>query len=263
MQRSVDRRMLLAMMMAGVLGFAIAGRTAPAAAQAPPLSSDDLLQLVLPAGPDGERLGVIAWARYDAITPAGAPEIVVALLYETPAPFGTTDLRRLVNRVIWNGRAYEAAAKNDPGDVLSGELRRLGQPSWSVSIDLARQATDAGLEYVATYAGSGPLDNGGPGMLTLTELLGPDGSSLWRRITNLSERTAAGTEPTRSVSVTYRIEHAGNGPVRLLAAVSEVSTITPPTAGATPVMQLERFEENYVLDGGRFRLVTRSIVLQP
>ncbi len=263
MLRSFGRLALIALVATGLLGTVWFGRPSPLDAQAPPLSSEELLGHVLPAGSGGGRPGVIAWARYDGVTPAGSPDILVALLYETPAPFGTTEVRRLVNRVVWNGRAYEAARKDDPGEVLSGDAARLGRPTWSVSIDLSLRQTDAGLMYVATYAGSGPLDHGGPGTLTLTELLSPDSSLLWRRITELSERRAAGVEPSQAISVAYRVERAGNGPDRLIATVAETRTLGGDAPGAMPAVQLERFEEVYVREGGGFRLVTRSILLQP
>ena len=123
-------------------GFAVAigGATlyasTAASQQPPPLASEEMLRLVLPLDESGRRPAVLAWARIDGVsTRDGAPEIFVALLYETAAPFDQTDLRRLVNRVRWDGERYEAARQDEPGEVLEDELRWLMLPRWSVAIE--------------------------------------------------------------------------------------------------------------------------------
>src|SRR5262245_52241151 len=129
----------------------------PARAQTPPpLSSEDMLKLVLPPAPGGARPGVLAWARIDGASARdGSPEVFVALLYQTSAPFGQSDLRRLVNRVRWDGRAYVPDLVDEPGEVWEGNLSWFALPRWSVEIDITSNQSEGNPIYTVTYKGTG------------------------------------------------------------------------------------------------------------
>lgn len=252
-----------AVLVGGVAMIAAWGRGAESAQQPPPLASEDLLRLVLPLDAAGRRPGVIAWARLDSVS--GTPEAFVTVLYETPAPFGGMDLRRLVNRVRWTGSAYEAVEQNQPGEVLDGEAVWLGAPGWSVTIDASNNQSAGDPIYTVTYAGSGPLDDGSPAKLTLTELFRPSGALMWRRITESQFPGAPSPSgpTTRTVSVRYRISAMPNEPDRLIAEVAEATeAAAAPGGGAQPAV-LRRFTETYVLRNDRFELETRTITRIP
>ena len=252
--------MLVGMLLLG-LGAVGAGASSARASQAvPALSSEEMLRLVLPLDAAGRRAGVIAWARLDDFSARdGSPQVFVALLYETAAPFGRTEVRRLVNRVSWTDSRYQADLTDEPGDVLSDEPAWLGLPRWSVEIEIQSNRSEGNPIYTVAYRGSGPLAEGATGELTYTELFRPGADLLWSRLTEI--RTTAsrpgGGQDVYAETVTYRFEMGERGPDTLVAGVLESSTFVAAPGERPDTVRLQEYAELYPLRAGRYRLETR------
>lgn len=251
---------LVGVVLLGLSGMA-AGAVPARASQAPPaLSSEEMLRLVLPLDAAGQRPGVIAWARLDDFSARdGSPQVFVTLLYETAAPFGRTELRRLVNRVSWTGERYQADLPDEPGDVLSDEPAWLGLPRWSVEIEIRSNRSEGNPIYTVAYRGSGPLADGVTGDVTYTELFRPSTDFLWSRLTELRTVTprSGGGQDIYAESVTYRFEMGERGPDTLVAGVLESSTFVAVPGERPDTVRLQEYAELYPLRAGRYRLETR------
>jgi len=237
----------------------------PMIAQQPPpaLASEDLLRLVLPLDAAGRRPGVIAWARLDdASARDGSPLIFVTLLYETPAPFGGTDLRRLVNRVGWNGRQYVALREDEPGEVWEGDLAALALRGWSVEIEVASNQSEGNPIYTVVYKGNGSQSGAGAHLLSVTELFRPSTDLLWRRVTDARLLAADGV--THSERVRWRFEPPRDGAAmpRLIADIEETTEVPQP-GSSTPLLGLRLFIETYLFEAEGYRLDTRVIAMFP
>lgn len=242
-----------------VCGAVLGGDRRVRAQGAPLLTNEGLLRAVLPLDAAGNRPLALAWARYDDTSARdGSPQVFVALIYETPAPFGTRDVRRILNRVDWTGTRYEPLIKDEPGEVLEGELTRFGLAPWSLEIDIASNRSEGNPFYTVTYKGRGPLPTGANGVLTLTELVRPFGRVLWQRITE-SRTSLPGSPDTdaQATTVRYRFESGGD---QLIADVAEMRLLEPMRAGGPPSpAELRLFTETWALIDGEYRLESRTV----
>ena len=251
--------LLIGVLLLGLAGGVVGVTPARASQPAPALSSEEMLRLVLPLDAAGRRPGVIAWARLDDFSARdGSPQVFVALLYETAAPFGRTEVRRLVNRVSWTGSRYQADVPNEPGDVWGDEPAWLGLPRWSVEIAIQSNQSEGNPIYTVAYRGSGPLAEGAAGELTYTELFRPSTDLLWSRVTEIRTTTPRrGGQDIYAETVTYRFEMGERGPDTLVAGVLESSTFVVAPGERPDTVQLQEYAELYPLRAGRYRLETR------
>jgi hypothetical protein len=250
--------------LAVLLSLGVAGPPPVAAQQ---LSNDDMLRLVLPVDGAGRRVPVLAWARYDDYSARdGTLQVFVAAFYKSNGPFGSTDLRRVVNHLTWNGRAFVPDNPDDPGEVFEDTLAWFGLPEWKPEIEVTSNRSEGNPVYTVVYKAAGSFGNGASGAITLTEMYRPNTALLWHRVTELRETdppTTAGQE-TRVTRVSHRWVVPARGPEQIVADVAESVQVAPPPGRAAQPPAIRYFIETYVYSdrAARFELETR-VTAQP
>ena len=190
-----------------------------ASAQSPSsLGNDDLLSLVLPPGPDGNRPPVHMWARADqAQGPGGYPTVFVVTLLTVQGASGPEE-HEVVNYVQYTSGGWAPARPRGTGTLL------LDDWAW-ISLNLtnltaAVSGTGNNSTYTVDYTASGPSGSG-TRQIAVEEVYGAD-------LSLQSSTVLSDTNPSSGASSTGAAPSATAAPV--LPTVRP-STSTTPAAG--------------------------------